>query len=252
MDEPVYKNLSLEDLPGEEWRDVVGYEGLYKVSNLGRVKSLDRIVNNNGGKRVINKKIMCQQSNGNGYLIVQFCKNNHSVKKYVHRLVCEAFIGKIGDLEINHIDKCKSNNNVDNLEICTRSYNYEYSKDDILAATQRKCYMYDENGVFVKEYQSITEAARDNKLSLSTIIGSCTSHRKKGSKIHFRYEQTDNIDIQDRKRRKIWAYNINGDFVREYKSATEAAELLCVKENTIVCACCGKIKTCKGYILKYR
>lgn len=252
MDEPVYKNLSLEDLPGEEWRDVVGYEGLYKVSNLGRVKSLERIVNNNGGKRVIGTKIMCQQSNGKGYLYTQLNKSNQTIKKYVHRLVCESFIGRVGDLEINHIDKCKSNNNVDNLEICTRRYNYEYSKDDILAATQRKCYMYDENGDYVREYKSVTDAAKDNGLTPPAIIGSCTLHRKKGLKIHFRYEQTNNIEIPDRNRRKIRAYNLSGDFVKEYKSAVEAADELRVKENTIVCACCGKNKTCKGYILKYK
>lgn len=251
MEQPIYKNLSLEDLPGEVWKDIVGYEDFYQVSNLGRVKSLNRIVNNNGGLRIISGKIMCQQFNGRGYLYAQLNKSNRTLKKYVHRLVCESFIGIIGDLEVNHIDKCKFNNKVDNLEICTRAYNMAYSKEDIINIVNRKCYMYDEDGLFIKEYKSITEAARDNGLTPPAIVGSCTLHRKKGLKIHFRYDKVDKIEIQDRKRRKVVAYNLDGSFAKEYKSSEEAANELHVKENTIVCTCIGKNKTCKGYILKY-
>lgn len=251
MQEEIYKNLSLEDLPGEEWRDVVGYEGLYQVSNLGRVKSIDRKVSCNGGLKLAKGRIIHQFSNGRGYLNIPLSKDGCSKRKYVHRLVCESFIGNIGDLEINHIDKCKTNNNVNNLEICTRAYNMAYSKEDIMETVNRKCYMYDENGIFVKEYKSITEAAKDNGLTPPAIVGSCTLHRKKGLKIHFRYERMDKIEIQDRKRRKVVAYNLDGSFAKEYKSSEEAANELHVKENTIVCTCIGKNKTCKGYILKY-
>lgn len=251
MQEEIYKNLSLEDLPGEEWRDVVGYEGLYQVSNLGRVKSIDRKVSCNGGLKLAKGRIIHQFSNGRGYLNIPLSKDGYSKRKYVHRLVCESFIGNIGDLEINHIDKCKTNNNVNNLEICTRAYNMAYSKEDIMETVNRKCYMYDESGNFVREYKSISKAAKDNGLTPPAIVGSCTLHRKKGLRIHFRYDKVDKIEIQDRKRRKVVAYNLDGSFAKEYKSSKEAANELHVKENTIVCTCIGKNQTCKGYILKY-
>lgn len=241
MQEEIYKNLSLEDLPGEVWKDVVGYEGLYQVSNLGRVKSL-----------YSNHHILSQHNNGNGYLYVNISIGGKTCKKYVHRIAVEAFLGDLNGFEVNHIDKCKTNNKISNLEICTRAYNMAYSKEDIRNIVNRECYMYDEKGIFVREYKSITEAAKDNGLTPPAIVGSCTLHRKNGIKIHFRYEKKGKIEIQDRKRKKVISYNLDGSFVKEYKSSNEAAKELNVKENTIVCTCIGKNKTCKGYILKYK
>ena len=69
----IYKNLSIESLPNEEWRDVVGWEGLYQVSNLGRVKSLPRrIVYKDGREYIYPSKVMKNQKVGTGYRCVIF------------------------------------------------------------------------------------------------------------------------------------------------------------------------------------
>lgn len=100
----------------EIWKDVLGYEGLYVVSSLGRVKSVKTGL------------IMKHRDNRDGYKNVALRKNGRQKKKYIHRLVVEAFIGAIPKgLEVNHKDEDKSKNTLDNLEICTRQYNNEYS-----------------------------------------------------------------------------------------------------------------------------
>lgn len=97
----------------EIWKDVVGYEGLYLVSNLGNVKSLNY---NRTGKEGILKPILDKD----GYYCVNLSKNAKSKHIKVHRLVVEAFIGEIPTgLVVNHINEIKTDNRLENLEICT-------------------------------------------------------------------------------------------------------------------------------------
>lgn len=109
----------------EIWKDIKGYEGLYQVSNLGRVKSLD-IVDRLGRKHKSNIKY--QNDNGNGYLIVNLKHNGKQKNHLVHRLVAEAFIeNPENKKEVNHIDGDKLNNRVDNLEWVSRSENLKHA-----------------------------------------------------------------------------------------------------------------------------
>lgn len=113
----------------EVWKDVVGYEGIYKVSNLGRVKSLDRIRKHNihGSPYLFKGKILNQTKNNNGYLRVFLCKNNKSKTTYVHRLVASHFHEKEEHhTEVNHIDGDKKNNIASNLEWCTKKENLDH------------------------------------------------------------------------------------------------------------------------------
>ena len=104
----------------EEWRDIRGYEGLYQVSNLGRVKSLkDRYGN-------YREKILTP-GNNRGYLQVNLYKDGKRKTYRVHKLVAEVFIDNSNDYkEINHKDEDKTNNRVENLEWCDRKYNANY------------------------------------------------------------------------------------------------------------------------------
>ena len=107
----------------EIWKDIRGYEGLYQVSNLGRVRSLDRIKRGAHYKG----KILVLSKDKDGYLIVGLHDSKRSNTYRVHRLVAISFIPNPNDLpEVNHIDENKENNNVNNLEWCSTKYNLTY------------------------------------------------------------------------------------------------------------------------------
>lgn len=108
----------------EIWKDVVGYEGIYKVSNKGNVFSVER--KDSRGQRCGGRTLKPAYTQ-DGYLRVTLNKKGIKRNKYIHRLVAEAFILKPNNyLEVNHLDEDKTNNDVENLEWCTRKYNMNY------------------------------------------------------------------------------------------------------------------------------
>ena len=148
----------------EVWKDVEGYEGFYQVSNLGRVKSLGRIIVTRYGKtQTIYERVLKIKIHKFGYLEVSLHSNGKSKTYKVHRLVAEAFIpNPDGLLEVNHIDENKSNNRVDNLEWCSSSYNANYGTRNkrVALAKSKKIIQYSLDGVLIKEHQSLTDAGR--------------------------------------------------------------------------------------------
>lgn len=100
----------------EKWKRIDGYENLYEVSNLGRIKSL------------YSNKILKPVIESSGYNQVTLVKNKQKKKYYIHRLVCLHFLENPHNFkEINHIDGNKSNNCIINLEWCNRQYNVNHS-----------------------------------------------------------------------------------------------------------------------------
>lgn len=114
-------------MENEIWRDIKGYEGLYQVSNLGRVKSLAHtIVRSNGWKQTFGERIL-KAKNALGYSSVTLCDRGKHRSNYVHRLVAEAFVpNPNGYLEVNHKNEDKRDNRAENIEWCTRQYNLLY------------------------------------------------------------------------------------------------------------------------------
>lgn len=113
----------------EEWRDVADYEGIYQVSNLGRVRTFRRKSGFVGFELSDEPRPMSLIPHGNGYLYVSLRKGDKRKNYYVHRLVARAFIGEIPDgYVVNHLDYNRSNNSADNLEIVTQRENVEHSK----------------------------------------------------------------------------------------------------------------------------
>lgn len=107
----------------EQWKDITGYEGIYQISNFGRVKSLARYTIQ---KHYLEEKILNQHENKkiDGYMVVDLYKDGKRKKFYVHRLVAQEFIGNIPEgYEIDHKDINKKNNNVNNLKIVTHKEN---------------------------------------------------------------------------------------------------------------------------------
>lgn len=109
----------------EIWRPIQGFEGLYEISNIGRVKSLPRTMNNRYGTvSPIKERIRKFSYQKCGYLQVTLCAKGKSYYKWVHRLVAFAFLTEItGKNYVNHKDGNKHNNTVENLEFCTTAEN---------------------------------------------------------------------------------------------------------------------------------
>lgn len=149
----------------EIWKSVTGYEGLYEVSNLGRVKSLVY-------KRLGHERILKSGNNMYGYKMVVLRKNNKSKTITVHILVAQAFIPNPDNLpEVNHIDENKSNNSVDNLEWCTRKYNLEYGNR--IKKLEKPIIQYSKEGEFIKEWPSIVDVERQLGYNKSNIASCC-------------------------------------------------------------------------------
>lgn len=152
----------------EIWRDIPDYEGLYQVSNLGRVKSLNY-------NRTNVEKILKLVQDRNGYLIVKLSKKGKAKLKKVHRLVAQAFIPNPNNLpQINHKNEIVSDNISDNLEWCTAQYNKEYS-------SARKIIQKDISGRIIKLWNSMMQIERELNIPNSCISYCC---KKKGRTTH--------------------------------------------------------------------
>lgn len=116
-------------IPGEEWKPIRGYEREYEISNMGRVRSLNRIVTQKSGQVYpMTGKILSPSKDGCGYLFVSLTVNGLGKKVKVHRLVAEHFIANYRQKpQVNHIDGDKNNNSHSNLEWCTNQENYDHS-----------------------------------------------------------------------------------------------------------------------------
>ena len=108
----------------EIWKEVLGYNGIYFVSNIGNVKSIDHYCEGRKGSGKQNGRILKLQKSKKGYLRVCLCNNNKKFNTGVHRLVANAFIpNPLNKPQVNHINGIKNDNNVDNLEWCTNQEN---------------------------------------------------------------------------------------------------------------------------------
>ena len=176
-------------MENEVWKDIVGYEGLYQVSNLGRVKSLKRKVyaGRNRMRWQYERILSNNKTNGNGYIVVSLNKESKSKNKYVHRLVAEAFLENTNNYKyINHKDQNTFNNNANNLEFCTAQYNSTYRDAHIKRGLKfrnnlvnsKKVYQLDENENIIKEFPSMAEASRELGTN-HTSIYACINGKQK-------------------------------------------------------------------------
>lgn len=149
----------------EIWKDVENYEGFYQVSNLGRVRSVDRYVNGNHitcDFQFVKGKMLKLRNNKFGYPVVMLRKNRAFKTVLVHRLVAKAFIPNPNNLPyINHKDENPANTVATNLEWCTPIYNLKYSDvfEKIRPSKIRKVIQFDMEMNEIKRWDSLKAAA---------------------------------------------------------------------------------------------
>lgn len=161
--------IKVDSLPGEQWKEIEGYEELYAVSTAGRVYSFRR-------------GIIMSCGLVQGYYQVCLTKNGVQSNFYVHRLVAAAFIPNPDNLPIvNHIDENKTNNNVENLEWVTYQENTLHSLNNCKkqegqkkrGRKGKKVNQYSIDGIFLQMWPSITEASKTLDIPQSSISLCC-------------------------------------------------------------------------------
>lgn len=220
----------------EIWKDVVGYEGHYQVSNLGRVKRLARESVDSMGRKMPYKEIILktQISHQTGYPCVNLSKNGEVRTKNIHALVADAFIPNPDNLPcINHIDENRANSVLSNLERCTYAYNNAYGR----ACAKRKetmrrnsegkhkiIYQFDLSGNLIATYNGGIAQTEEN---LGYLIGSCLTGKSKTAHGYvFSYSKVFSYEEDKPKRHQKYVKLINnsGDTIQVYKSVSEAAK----------------------------
>ena len=156
-------------MKNEEWRDVVGYEGLYQVSDQGRVKSLER---KNCLGRTVKERILKSRTNRYGYMEVNLCAGGKRKVFAVHRLVCQAFHENLDNKpQVNHLNEDKKDNRACNLEWCTCKENNNHGTRNVrmAKAQSKQVGQFTREGKLIKIWPSLSEVKRQLGFSQSHI-----------------------------------------------------------------------------------
>jgi hypothetical protein len=172
----------------EVWKDIPGYEGLYQVSSLGRIKSLDR---HRMDGRHYRERILKPSSDLAGYLSVELCKEGTGKRILVHRLVAQVFVpNPENKKEVNHINGTKADNRSENLEWNTSSENQLHAfRTGLEKKSTRAVLQCDLQGDLVKEWASATEAAIHTGARKSNICHCCKGRLKSTGGFIWKYKE---------------------------------------------------------------
>lgn len=191
----------IEEIDGivyeEEWRDVFGYEGIYKISSFGRVKALKRTTSQN---KVLPENIKAQGNDKDGYKNILCCKKGKTSTLRVHRMVCTAFYGIDNNSPVvNHKNCIKHDNFYKNLEWSTVSKNTKHAYDNNriinyntgrfgeLSIFSKKVNQYDLCGKLLNTFGGIRDAARITGINRNKINKSLKGGIKKSDKYKWEY-----------------------------------------------------------------
>lgn len=237
-------------MDNEVWKPVVGLEDYYEVSNFGRVRAIERIISVGNGNRVVKPKIKNTYISKVGYPSVTLCVNKNSRCYSIHRLVAMAFIPNPENKPcIDHINTIKTDNRIENLRWCTHKENSNNeitlkrviekskSKEAMRKSLETKrengsntapkyVYQFDKNGKFIKRYDSIMDASRQNGIRNSLISCCCRGEKLSSHGYIWSYEMEGNHEYVKPIRKDCKAvlqYSINGEFIKEWVSLHEAS-----------------------------
>lgn len=190
----------------EEWRDVKGYEGYYQVSNLGNVRSLERVICNGSTKTA---RMVKKRQDDKGYHHVNLSKNGKNKTAKVHQLVARAFIlNPEGKKWIDHVNTIRIDNRVENLRWVTPKENYhnKLSKDKMsynnkvftflgkIKQNSRKVLEYDLHGKFIKEWLCVRYIIENTSQNDNSPIYACANRKIRHCRDKvYRWKENDNI-----------------------------------------------------------
>lgn len=249
----------------EIWKDIKGFEGLYQVSNLGRVKGLNRV---SLDKRHLPDRILTGSVYSTGYVVVKLRVNGIAKRFSMHRLVAEHFIPNPKNLPIiNHKDENKLNNRWDNLEWCTQQYNATYGNAKTKALStfkknhSRTVYQFTLSGEFICQYDSISSAAESTNTCRSEVCSCCNMEKNVISANGFMWRYADDCPNkritpysikQSSLTQKVAQYSLDGEFINDFNSISEAVRKTGTRHSSIYACCVGKYRTANGYLWKYK
>ena len=235
----------------EIWKDIKGFEGRYQVSNMGRVRSLDRWRLNERPHFIKGMMLNPSLNKRSGYLRVSLSDGHRNYKHIeMQRLVALHFVpGYKKGLVVNHINEIKTDNRAENLEWCTYQYNLNYS--DVVAWKRKPVYQYDLDGNFVKKFKCGNQAEQELGFTIvHAIYGS-----KRGYTHGFLFSQEPhtkeywNKVTKENKCsiRRVAQYDDNGNEIARFNSVTKAAKAMDVTVTCISNCCRGKTIHAAGY-----
>lgn len=214
----------------EIWKDIKGYEGLYQVSNLGKIKSLGRIIERIGPKgsrfyRTYPEKLLKYCKDTRGYYRANLALNGVNTTIKVHRVVAQAFIpNPEGKPQINHKDGNKQNNSIYNLEWCDNQENQDHSWRIGLRKKGKEHWSYGQQPEQLKK-----------------VTGKGIANPNYG-----------NRGIKNPLSRKVIQYDLNGNIIKEWNCIKDVEREIKIKSCNISNCCRGNRRTTGGYIWKYK
>lgn len=184
----------------EVWKDVIGLEGIFQVSNMGRIRSLDKYAKVcGGGKRLVKGRILKPTKLKNGYYEAQFHHKGERIIYLLHRLVAIHFIDNPLNLpEVNHKDENPQNNNVENLEWCTSKYNANYGTRNIRMMENREfvsVIQLDKGGNLIKQWDKMSDACRETGADISSMIRVCKGKQDTCVGYKWKYADEERLKI---------------------------------------------------------
>lgn len=242
--------LSLENFDGEVWKDIPDYKGWYQVSNMGRIKSIDRLikytprkVDGKSSTRLTRGTILKASFYGE-YLICHLKKNNTSKAVVYHRIVCSVFHPNPNNLpEVNHINEIKIDNRASNLEWCDRKYNINWGTalerssraNRNHPAKSHIVYQYSMDGSFINKFPSAKEAERQTGISATNILSVCRDKKQSSSGGYiWSFNQDPTIILRKIKRKlyglscyskkKVKQFSLSGEYLKTFDSISDAAK----------------------------
>lgn len=188
----------------EIWKDIKDFEGLYQISNYGRVKCLPKYIYSLGYPQLRKEKISKLQCNKYGYMQTTLYKNHKPKTFTIHRLVAETFLENPNNLPcVNHKDEDKTNNYIENLEWCTHKYNDNYgtrgkriSEKHLLKGVKKAIIQYDLQGNFIKEWNSLTIACKELHYNINYISLCCNNKRKSYNGYKWKFKEVKDAENQ--------------------------------------------------------